>query len=328
MTSYIIIMIKCIGCRKEKDLVNFIKGEKSLKKCINCREQAKVWKDNNKERISMYNKLSVDKRNNEKESCLVIYAKKSNEDEWIKYKTQLEAANLLGLRASNINKVIKGNLKTTGGYEFKIEEQNTQKQDIPSWEQIKKENGFRDMVKGKPAKHRILHEEKNNIMGKCCCTCKEWKSLTNYNKAESHWDKLRNDCKDCLTNWRKNNRTKINEKFIIYEKNRKLTDPEFKLLKTLRSRLNSAVRSQNAHKNVRTLDLTSCSTNFLMNYLQAKFTEGMTWQNHGEWHIDHITPCAKFNLLDEQEQKKCFHYTNLQPLWAKDNLIKGSKLNN
>ena len=51
----------------------------------------------------------------------------------------------------------------------------------------------------------------------------------------------------------------------------------------------------------------------------------MTWENHGEWHIDHIKPCASFNLLNEDEQKKCFHYTNLQPLWASENLSKGCK---
>ena len=111
--------MKCTGCRKEKEMVNFTKGEKVLKKCIDCREQAKEWKDNNKERISLYNKMSVDKRNNEKETSPMIYAKKPTEDVWKEYKTQLEAANLLKLRTSNINKVIKGHLKTTGGYEFK-----------------------------------------------------------------------------------------------------------------------------------------------------------------------------------------------------------------
>ena len=60
-------------------------------------------------------------------------------------------------------------------------------------------------------------------------------------------------------------------------------------------------------------------------FLEAKFKEGMTWENHGEWHIDHIKPCVSFNLLDENEQKKCFHYTNLQPLWASENLSKGCK---
>ena len=74
------------------------------------------------------------------------------------------------------------------------------------------------MVKGQPAKHRILHEEKNSVIGKCCCNCKEWKLLTDYNKAESHWDKLRNECKECLTSWRKKNVKEISRKYIIYEK--------------------------------------------------------------------------------------------------------------
>ena len=52
----------------------------------------------------------------------------------------------------------------------------------------------------------------------------------------------------------------------------------------------------------------------------------MTWENHGEWHIDHIKPCSSFNLIDIEEQKQCFHYSNLQPLWKIDNLTKGSKV--
>ena len=318
--------MRCAGCRKEKDVIDFTKGEKTLKKCIDCREKNKEWKDNNKERVSKYNKMSVDKKKNKKEFFSVIYAKKPDDTEWKEYKTQLEAAKLLGLRSSNINKVIKGHLKTTGGYEFKIEEEIVQKQEIQTWEQIKKDNDFLDMVKGQPAKHRILHKEKDGIMGKCCCNCKEWKPFNDYNKAESHWDKLRNECKECLTNWRKNNRKELTQKQLIYEKNRKQTDPEFKLLLTLRSRLGTALKRKNATKNTHTLDLTDCTIPYLMGYLEAKFTEGMTWENHGTWHIDHIKPCCSFNLLDEEEQKKCFHYTNLQPLWAIDNLIKGSQV--
>jgi hypothetical protein len=78
-------------------------------------------------------------------------------------------------------------------------------------------------------------------------------------------------------------------------------------------------------KNNRTIDLLGCSVSFLKGYLEEKFKDGMTWENHGEWHIDHIKPCASFNLLDQEDQKKCFHYTNLQPLWAFENLSKGCK---
>ena len=58
-------------------------------------------------------------------------------------------------------------------------------------------------------------------------------------------------------------------------------------------------------------------------HIEKQFKEGMTWKNQGKWHIDHIKPCCKFNLLDKEEQKKCFHYTNLQPLWSQENLSKG-----
>lgn len=316
-------MVKCTTCRKEKDAINFTKGEKVLTKCIDCRNKAKEWRDNNKERISLYNKLKVDERNNEKETCSMVYAKKPNEEVWSEYKTQLAAANALQLRTTSINKVIKGHLKTTGGYEFKIETVTAQKVGIPSWEQIKKDNEFDDNVKGQPSKQRILHEEKDNIMGKCCCTCKEWNALTNFNKAENHWDKLRNECKECLTRWRKNNRKQLTEKQLIYERNRRATDPAFKLCGTLRSRLGNAINSKNAIKSNTTMELIGCKLSFLLGYLEAKFTEGMSWENHGTWHIDHIRPCCSFDLTIEEEQKKCFHYTNLQPLWAQENLSKG-----
>lgn len=61
-------------------------------------------------------------------------------------------------------------------------------------------------------------------------------------------------------------------------------------------------------------------------YLARRFKPGMSWKNHGIWHIDHIRPCASFDLSKPEQQKECFHYSNLQPLWATDNIKKGSKL--
>jgi hypothetical protein len=64
-----------------------------------------------------------------------------------------------------------------------------------------------------------------------------------------------------------------------------------------------------------------------MLHLQLQFRDGMSWNNYGRvWHVDHIKPCASFNLLDESEQLKCFHYSNLQPLFAHENLVKGDSL--
>ena len=84
-------------------------------------------------------------------------------------------------------------------------------------------------------------------------------------------------------------------------------------------------------KSQRTLDYVGCSLEELKAHLEEQFQEGMTWDNYGiytfgndtsGWHIDHIIPCAAFNLEDEFERNACFYYQNLQPLWGKDNIIK------
>ena len=319
-------MIKCTRCRKEKDLIDFIRGEKVYKTCLYCREKNKKmnydWREKNKERISLYNEMYRNKNKNQENKTIVL-SKKVNDETWNVYKSQADAAKCLGLFKSNINKVIKGKLKTTGGYEFKIQNATVEKMCVPSWEEIKQDNGVIDKVKGQPSKHRIVHETVDNIIGKKCCTCKKWKPLTNYNYNKCHWDNLRIDCKDCLIIWRKNNREQINKKHLIYEKKRKVIDPIFKLVKTLRSRLCAALKRKNAKKGFSTMELTGCELPFLKQYLEDKFKPGMTWENHGEWHIDHIKPCCSFDLKNEEEQKKCFHYTNLQPLWANENLVKG-----
>ena len=78
-------------------------------------------------------------------------------------------------------------------------------------------------------------------------------------------------------------------------------------------------------KSSKTCDLLGCSFEFLKNYIEQKFVDGMNWNNMGKWHIDHIVPLAAFDLSIEMNQKIAFHYTNLQPLWAEDNLKKGAK---
>lgn len=112
----------------------------------------------------------------------------------------------------------------------------------------------------------------------------------------------------------------------VVEREKRLlkTNIEFKIVKILRSRLRSLLKNDKYNKNNYN-ELPGCSISFLKIYIENKFTDGMSWDNHGKWHLDHIKPCSLYNLKDKEEKLKCFHYTNLQPLWAKDNLIKGSK---
>lgn len=102
--------------------------------------------------------------------------------------------------------------------------------------------------------------------------------------------------------------------------------PQYKLSRNLRTRLWAALKKQNNKKSTKTFDLIGCSISYLTNYLAAKFSAGMTWENYGQWHIDHIKPCISFDLSDLQQQRECFHYTNLQPLWAADNFSKHANL--
>jgi hypothetical protein len=107
---------------------------------------------------------------------------------------------------------------------------------------------------------------------------------------------------------------------------RRQTDLNYKIANVIRTRVACVLKGK--YKSQHTLDLLSCTVDFLKRYLESKFKPGMTWENYGlyTWHIDHIKPCASFDLSDPEQQKQCFHYTNLQPLWATENLLKGRKI--
>lgn len=121
--------------------------------------------------------------------------------------------------------------------------------------------------------------------------------------------------------FRNKNKDKINEQNREKMKIRRETDAIFRIKQNLRTRLFIAVK----HKKGHTMELIGCSIDELIEHLTKQFTIGMSLQNYGKWHIDHIRPCASFNLENKDEQMKCFHYTNLQPLWALDNIKKGAK---
>jgi hypothetical protein len=95
----------------------------------------------------------------------------------------------------------------------------------------------------------------------------------------------------------------------------------------LRTRMYIALTAAGAKRAAASFDLTGCTVAELRQHLEAQFTDGMSWDNYGRdgWHVDHVRPCASFDLNDPEQQRQCFHYTNLQPLWAADNIRKGAK---
>jgi hypothetical protein len=121
------------------------------------------------------------------------------------------------------------------------------------------------------------------------------------------------------------NKKKIIKKNMEYERKRLQTDMNWVLKKRLRNRLRQALKGISKSKS--TMELLGVPhMDFLKTWLECKFKEGMTWENRHLWHIDHVIPCSSFDLTKPEEQAKCFHYTNLQPLWASENLSKGNRI--
>ena len=152
---------------------------------------------------------------------------------------------------------------------------------------------------------------------------KAWREV-NKEKIKIRDKAYRKANKDKIKAYNESNRDKIN----YYKKNRFKTDIQYKLSCNLRNRLNSALKiNQKAGSAMKDL---GCSIEELKSYLESKFQPGMTWDNWSldGWHIDHIKPLASFDLTDRKQLLEACHYTNLQPLWAKDNLSKSDKLSN
>lgn len=113
-----------------------------------------------------------------------------------------------------------------------------------------------------------------------------------------------------------------------YEKHKKDTDPSYKLACYTRTAIYTCLKERNISKYENTFNLLPYTLENLMEHLEKQFTEGMTWDNYGDWHVDHEKPMTSF-IMESPEDKgfqECWALKNLQPLWAEDNLSKGSKV--
>jgi hypothetical protein len=187
---------------------------------------------------------------------------------------------------------------------------------------------------------------------KKCKVCNTNKDLDNFAKHSSGKYGVRTICKECNKQlgkiYRQENKEKISEygkrktkegKNQEYrDKNRKQInankrkrhkyrmkhDIVYRLKHTLRSSIHTFLDCKNIKKNIKTQKLLGCTVAEFKAYLENKFYDGMAWDNYGlyGWHIDHIVPCMAFDPTSEEQQKLCYHYTNFQPLWAKDHQAK------
>lgn len=194
----------------------------------------------------------------------------------------------------------------------------------------------------------------DTVLKKTCTKCHEEKEVFNFDIHKTGKFGTTSKCKKCraiyYAEYHQKNKLKRKKYYALhrnkeyskryYQNNKKKMieasnrwaikerkiNPKFKIMCNLRNRIKDAITRNS--KSATTKQLLGCSVEELKNYLQSKFQEGMNWENYGlfGWHIDHIMPCASFDLSKPEEQQKCFHYSNLQPLWAKDNLSKGDKI--
>jgi hypothetical protein len=195
---------------------------------------------------------------------------------------------------------------------------------------------------------------------KICSKCKEEKNICDFGNDRTRKNNLSYLCKKCLIlkskKYKENNKDKVTRSSKEYRKNNKermkIARKEYikknkekikeyrrfysdkkrkestivRISENIRRRILHILKSKKIHKKNKTLDILGCNFEYLKIYLENKFFEGMTWDNYGfdGWHIDHIIPLS--TAQSEEEVYRLCHYTNLQPLWAKDNFAKGNKL--
>jgi excinuclease UvrABC ATPase subunit len=193
---------------------------------------------------------------------------------------------------------------------------------IKNKEKIKK-----NYIKIKEYNKRYYNKNKEKVKERIKKCRKKW-YIKNKERLREYDKKLRIKNKERLKEQRKIYyiKNKEREKRRVREYYNK--NINYRISSSLRTRIKNGLFSQKTIKSKSTLELLGCSWQEAKNYIESQFKEGMTWDNYGlrGWHIDHIIPCASFDLTDPEQQKKCFHYTNLQPLWWNENLSKGAKI--
>lgn len=184
-------------------------------------------------------------------------------------------------------------------------------------------------LKNKDRESVTMKEYQDSHKNEISCYSKQWRE-TNKKKLKIKRQQYREKNQEKIRLGNKSyylkNKKSLIKKQKEYVKKKYKNDIVYRLKSNMRTRISCALNGK-IKKTYRTIELLGCSIDFLKKYLESKFKPGMTWGNRrSEWHIDHIRPCVSFDLTDINQQKECFHYSNLQPLWAQENLSKGRQI--
>lgn len=283
--------------------------------------------------------------------------------EWKVFATQIELTTAIGAQAANVSRVLSGKATQTAKHNIRYETEEelnvhvdktvtdvqAQSTACTDWKEYQKQSGR--AYEHAPSKFRKPHTVVDNIEGKECSNCKTWKPLVGYNYLAAHWDNCRNECKECLhacrvqnsdkiraynieywkkmkdaqteahKKWRERNREHVN----AYARMRRITYPNVRISDNIRSRLRKAIRGHT--KSSSTFEYVGIDCAQYMDWLEFQFYDGMEWANYGKhWHIDHMIPCANFDLENEDDKIQCFGWWNTRPLVAHKNLSKSDRL--
>jgi len=193
---------------------------------------------------------------------------------------------------------------------------------------------YKDSKDGHTHRCKVCVSRKRMILNdkKKCTFCNESKNLEDFHNRKLGKMGKSSICKQCqnikLKKYREENVENIKKNRNDWRNKKNKVNSLFKLKNNVRCRIYDFFNFRKINKNNKTFDIIGCTPEYLKEYIENKFTENMSWDNYGifGWHIDHIIPLSSANT-DEEIYKLC-HYTNLQPLWAEENIKKSNKIIN
>jgi hypothetical protein len=187
---------------------------------------------------------------------------------------------------------------------------NIQKENIFFHKNKKSNDGFSNRCKSCVKKYDKIYYEKNNKKIK--------------ERKKSYYVENINSIKLRDKNYRDKNKKLLQHKKRIWEKNKIITDNFYYLKSKIKNSIRESIKRYGYTKKSKTFEILGCDYETFKKHIESQFIDGMSWDNKNEWHIDHIIPVS--SAKNENEMILLNHYLNLQPLWATDNLSKGSKL--
>lgn len=142
-----------------------------------------------------------------------------------------------------------------------------------------------------------------------------------YSENKDRWNEY-------IKEYREKNVEKIKKIKRDYERNRKASDPLYKLISNFRTAIYQVLKESNVEKNKHYFEVLQYTPESLIKHLESQFKNNMNWDNYGEWHVDHKLPITSFNIeeMGDEEFMRCWSLENLQPMWGTDNISKSNKI--